>query len=616
VKRLYDVVAPEEGIQMPGDAEAVDAGMLREHLVRKHFLGVVIADLLKEIDEAIDSASLLDRWFGKKKSYPALKANLERLQKEVQSSALVGSEIPVLQKITRKWKTRSQIESGQTIKAKGGASAGVSGIKVSAQATVSDFDKTLEDNEIYNEYSDIVVRSFPFQAILEEIQDLLNEVGLARLVVFFDDFSELKFVDQKLFVDVVLVPLNNSSNDRIKLKIAGYPGRVYYGKIDSTKVDTISLDFSDLFEATEVQTMENSARDYAERLIQTRFNAFGESVEQYFESSIPITEHFQVLFQTTFNVPRLMGALLHICYLDRVSKGLSINPQALRLASRKYYEATIVQYFDRMNRFALEPFENKMDRQNQHGLLKCLVAEARRVRSGIQDGTIGGTYFRRLTNPPTSHFIVTPALEKVFHSLESNFFLTKYKNTRDKSGDPVIVYAFYYGLTEAERMSWGYPKGREYRNYFVQRSFDYSAVVHNFLTEKKTIRCNLCGQSFPLEDKPSFERYKWRCPECNDGTCSIVDLKDDFVREVEELKKDLLLEKVELEILNTLHEEKRRMRSGEISALIDATYQLVGKRTTKLQESGFVAKERDGTDGTMRNSITKKAINTYFRDTA
>jgi hypothetical protein len=283
VKRLYDIVVPEEVVHGSTGAENVDAGMLREHLVRKHFLGVVLSDLLKEIDAAIDSASLLDRWFGRKKSYPTLKASLERLQRDVNKSALVGSEIPVLQKITRKWKTRSQTETSQKSEGRAEGSVSTTGVKAGGHATVSDFDKTLEDNEIYNEYSDVILRSFPFHSILEEIQDLLAEVGLARLVVFFDDFSELKYVDQKLFVDVVLGPLNNSSNEKVKLKIAGYPGRVYYGKIDPTKVDTISLDFSDLFAAVEVQSMENSAVDYAERLIRTRFKAFDEPVEEYFD---------------------------------------------------------------------------------------------------------------------------------------------------------------------------------------------------------------------------------------------------------------------------------------------------------------------------------------------
>jgi hypothetical protein len=200
--------------------------------------------------------------------------------------------------------------------------------------------------------------------IIWEVQDLLAESGLKRLVVFFDDFSELRFVDQRLFVDVVLAPLNNSSNEAIKLKIAGYPGRVYYGRIDATKIDTISLDFSDLYEASEVQTMEQSAVNYATRLLTTRFSAFGEDIADYFDTSVPLEEHLRLVFQTTFNVPRLMGSLLHTCYLDRVSKGQTITQASVRLAARKYYEITILQYFDRLNRFALEPFENKLDRHN------------------------------------------------------------------------------------------------------------------------------------------------------------------------------------------------------------------------------------------------------------
>ena len=95
-------------------------------------------------------------------------------------------------------------------------------IKAGIHATLSDFDKSLDDNELYNEYSDIVLRSFPFDQIITEIRNLIAECGLKRLVVFFDDFSELKFVDQRLFVDVILAPLNNASNEAVKLKIAGY----------------------------------------------------------------------------------------------------------------------------------------------------------------------------------------------------------------------------------------------------------------------------------------------------------------------------------------------------------------------------------------------------------
>ncbi|MDD3814972.1 MAG: helix-turn-helix domain-containing protein [Desulfocapsaceae bacterium] len=398
------------------------------------------------------------------------------------------------------------------------------------------------------------------------------------------------------------------------MKIAGYPGRVYYGKIDPSKVDTVCLDFCTLYEATEVQEMEAAAIDYATRLLKTRFHAFGEDVADYFDSSTPFAEHMKLMFQASFNVPRLMGALLHTCYMDRISKGQTITQASIRLAARKYFESTISQYFDRMLRYALEPFENKLDRHNQKELLDCVVAEARSVRKQIQSGSLGGSFFKELNNPPTSHFVIQPSLEPLFRSLESNFLVSKYKDIRDKNGAPVVVYALYYGITETHRMTWGYPPGREYRNYFVQRCFDYSRAIQEFLARKQTIRCDHCGSCFPMEKQDSFELFKWQCPECKDGTCCIVVLAQEFRKEYDQLKEDVMLEPVELVILSTLHDEATQMRAGEISALLDVTYQLVGRRTSKMQEMGLVNKERGAADGHMRNAISERAETTYFSE--
>ena len=161
-------------------------------------------------------------------------------------------------------------------------------------------------------------------------------------------------------------------------------------------------------------------------------------------------------------------------------------------------------------------------------------------------------------------------------------------------------------------MSWGYPAGREYRNYFVQRCFDYSRVLQEFLAQKQTIRCEHCGSCFPMEKKESFELFKWLCPECKQGSCRVVILADDFQAEFRQLVKDTMIEPVELDILRVLHEERTRMRAGEISVLLDVTYQLVGKRTSKLQEMGLVEKERSSDDNRMRSGIASRAETTYF----
>lgn len=610
VKSLYDVLDLGETPREP-DLTEVDEGVYRSHLLRKAFLGEVLAQLLKEVDSICNDLSIWDRWRGLKKPYTQIREKLSELQRRVEHATLDEHELPVLQRMSRSYRTKQQEESAQTLGLGAEATSSVAGPGGKIRASATDFDKTLDDAEIYEEYSDIVVRTFPFEEILQELQDLLTESNMKRLVVFFDDFSELKFIDQRLFVDIILSPLNNSSKDTIKLKIAGYPGRVYYGRIDSTKVDTLSLDFSSLYEASEVQSMEQSAIDYATRLLSARFSAFNEDIQQYFDKSVPLQEHMRLIFETTFNVPRLMGSLLHTCYLDRVSQGQPVTQASLRLAAQKYYENVLSQYFDRFTRFALEPYDNKLDRHNQYELLKHIISEARAVRRKIAEGSLGGSYFEKIRNPPTSHFVVSPSLTDVFQALESNFLLSKYKETRDKDGKAVTVYALYYGLIESERLAWGYPPGRYYRNYFVQRGFDFTGAIHEFLSQNQTIRCDSCNGSFPLDQRASFEMYNWLCPECREGTCSIVNLGQDFEKEVEQLQGDLMLEPVELEILNVLSEEREAMRAKKISSLIDVTYQLVGKRTSKLRDMGLVIKQ-SGTDNIVHSEITDRARSTYF----
>ena len=113
-----------------------------------------------------------------------------------------------------------------------------------------------------------------------------------------------------------------------------------------------------------------------------------------------------------------------------------------------------------------------------------------------------------------------------------------------------------------------------------------------------------------MDKLKDFEFFKWKCPECDDGRCSVVRLADDYQNEIERLDEALMLEEVEIEILEVLSQENQRMRAKEISSFMDVTYQLIGKRTGKLQESGLVEKEHEGT--VVRNSITQKALDVYF----
>lgn len=610
VKSLHELLSSNEAAVQSIQDASISEPIFRAHSLRKAFLGAVISDLIKELKRVYETRSLIQRWVGSASGYDEVIAALEQLGANVKVAKLSQEEIPILRLISAKAKEATSKKESSTVSAKSAVKLGLKP-ELKSSGGYEAFDESIADNELYQEYADAVLRSFPFQELLARIRELLAGVKLGRLFVFFDDFSELAWIDQKLFVDVILSPLNNASDETIKLKVAGYPGRIYYGKIDPGKIDTVGLDFYQLYKSQEVQTSEAAAINYLERLLITRFRGFNQDISQYFDSTVPIADHYRLLFEVTLNVPRLIGYVLHFCYLDRVSKRQPITSASIRLAAQKYYETVVTQYFDRMNRFAMEPFERKLDRHNQQQLLRSLVEEARNVRRGISNGQIGGRYFEGLSNPPVSHFAVNPSMEKLLAALELNFLVTKYHEMRDKSGKDVSVYAFFYGLCEAERFPWGYPKGRrDDRSYFVQRCFNYNAAIQQFLSKNQTIRCDNCGACFGMEKRETVEFYKWRCPECQTGRCAILSLGDDFKREVETLKRDTMLPPVELEILESLNEEGGPMRAGEIAALIDATYQLVGHRTSKLHEMGLVHKTSK--EGVTRSRITDKSRQRYF----
>ena len=610
VKSLYELLTSADPVAQPAPEEHISQNILRAHLLRKSFLSAILGDLTRELQKAYQQSSLLDRWVGTARSYQTVIAELEALGESMASGALSSEELPILQMISTKTTKADSKKDSTKASVKAGVSVGLKS-QVSSGASLEGLEEAVSKREVYEQYSDAVLRSFPFQAYLERLRELLHSAGLHRLFIFFDDFSELSWLDQRLFVDIILSPLNNASDEMVRLKIAGYPGRVYYGKIDPGKVDHIGLDFYDLYKSSEIQASESSAVDYLQRLLERRFEAFRAKPADYFDQTVPLADYYRLLFEITLNVPRLIGYILHYCYLDRVSRHAPITLSSLRLAAQRYHESVLLPYFDRMNRFAMEPFDRKLDRRNQKGLLSALQAEAKNVRTGIRTGQIGGKYFTGVSNPPVSHFTVDPSMESILSSLELNMLVTKYHEMRDKSGKDIVVYAFFYGLCEAERFPWGYPRGRrDDRSYFVQRCFNYNAVIHNFLAKNETIECDSCHACFDMDMRKTIEFYKWRCPECQTGKCRVVSLNKEFEQEIGKLETATMLPTVEIDILQTLNEENEPMRAGEIAGLVDATYQLVGHRTTKLSEMGLVQKAT--VDNVTRSVITETARRRYF----
>lgn len=103
-----------------------------------------------------------------------------------------------------------------------------------------------EGNEVKrageSEYADLLLNVFNPADLIGKLKSVLQKAGFRHLFVLIDDFSELPMDPMRAVVDVLLAPLNNLSDEFIKLKIAAYPGRIYLGSIDRTKIDEVYLD--------------------------------------------------------------------------------------------------------------------------------------------------------------------------------------------------------------------------------------------------------------------------------------------------------------------------------------------------------------------------------------
>jgi hypothetical protein len=307
--------------------------------------------------------------------------------------------------------------------------------------------------------------------LIARLKEVLEKLGIRYLYVLVDDFSELPEEAMQIVVDVLLAPLNNWSDEFIKFKVAAYPGRIYYGAIDKTKVDEVYLDVFKLYGSGDVSRMEDSAIDFTRRLVSGRIEHFsGLSVKEFLEGDED--EIWRQLFYSSMANPRTLGWILSFVYESHLIRGRGIGLRAVQEAAERYYEEKIEAYFH-LGRFLHETFGERSSIFSLKELLETVVNRARELRTHASEmiKKIPGRH-------PTSHFHIPVSYEKLFSTLELNFFVTKYFEMTDRSGRKVSVFALNYGLCSKYDIRFGRPLGeREFRLYFVERFFDYSPLV-------------------------------------------------------------------------------------------------------------------------------------------
>ncbi|WP_459558270.1 hypothetical protein [Lacunimicrobium album] len=543
-------------------------------LLYREFIRSVINEIKSEIGKRLASswwAQIKERFTG---SAAELFEELDELITESDSKFTNISDIKVVE--------RKQLNS---LEQKSGFESSIVSKFSAAPNVVAKFGEeknNSQSTESHNEFTEVLLRVVNIRGLVERIKVLLTKLGIRNLYVLVDDFSELPEEAMKVVVDVLLAPLNNWSDEFVKFKIAAYPGRIYLGQIDKTKIDEIYLDLYKLYGSSDVVKMEEDGTDFTFRLVESRVRHHcGLAANDFFEGDL--SEIWRQLFFASMANPRILGYLLHFAYEGRLISGKKINLSAIHDASKRFYEEKIESYFS-MGRFLHESFAERASIFSLKELVESIVTRAKDLKKHESN------VIKKITGrPPTSHFHVPVEYEPLFSTLELNFFITKYFEMSDRSARKVTVYALNYGLCNKYNIGYGRPLGeREFRLYFVERFFDYTALVTAFLESNQEIVCESCGYRYSYENLPALQFYKMKCRECSAGSVRVENLSRKYSEELSAVNDNLLLPQTELGILQTLHVESEPLRAAHIAAELDCSYQLIGKRAKWLADKGLV----------------------------
>lgn len=617
VKTIYESsqtrLASIEGIE-----NYLSVDLAEKYLIERAFLQNTLTQILTEVSNKFDSAyqSLLET-LGLSK-VEEVKERLVEIKNNIEDNKYLNNiELPILKKIDHTNKTIKEVEKNKTDSIKGidiDGEIGAEGVKfgLKSESGFESKNKNKLTNENDLNFSSVFLQVFQIKDVIITIQEALSAIKIKHLYILLDDFSEIEDNSIRSFVDVILAPLNNWSEEFIKFKIAAYPNRIYYGKIDPGKVDVINLDFYNLYSEFERDKMESNAVDFTQRILKKRFEKFvGSPIENFFDTSRnSMDDYYLMLFQSSMNVPRILGYILSFCYQSRINFNNKINKTDIESASERYFSEKIHPFFE-TSTHSLISFEDKISILQLKNLLKKFLAKSNEIRKRIVTEDLRGSIYIK-SEPFSSHFHFDPRFEDFLKTLELNFFISKYNDMSDKDGTPVSIYCLNFGLCKKENLFWGKPNGSKYRKYFIERPFNYNKVITEFLSHSKRIVCSnpSCNKQFDIEQLEFIKFNNNKCNECHNEV--IIETLDKDVREIiNKIEKSKMLPSPEVKILQELKHNSSDTFAREIAEEIDLSKNIVAARAKKLDEKYELVKRNKVSGQPYKYELTAKGKD-YF----
>lgn len=605
VKKYTDALG-EEGINT-----------LNNYLLNKAFIAQFLTEVTTEISEHL-KIGLSQKLFTNRETYiDDARAQLMQWSEEVLTTDTYRDiALFVNAKFSEKDSFKKQSETAGSIEINGETCFSLSKVASKLGFNVKSRNSGIvaeeSAHELQKEYKEILTLYFDVKSLLGPIADVLRRAGFSKTYIFLDDFSEVEEFALKTLVDVLVAPLNNWSNDFYKYKIAAYPDRVYYGSIDKSKIDEVSIDFYDLYASKKISDLEQKAIDFTKRIFERRSGAF---LKKDFLEYVDINFRnifYEEVFKATMNNPRRMGYLLHYCFNSQIVHGHRITITAFRDATIKLFNEKDDAVFQD-NVKIQQAYGERLMVQSQRELLQAIIKRAKELPDELRID--GSAFFNKLPNIYTSHFYIHKEFEFLLATLEHNFFISKYHEQQDRDGQEVTVYSLNYGLCQKHGILFGRPEKTEQGKYYTERKFNYLPTIQLFLKKFITIKCSKCGREYPSEQLAALKLYDMLCPSCREGKCELSLGYKALVDEIEQKYKAIQLPVVDFEILRVIHGEPQEIwYPSLIAEEIDTNYQTVTSHAEKLIALALLSKQRKVINGRDRTiySLTALSQSRYF----
>ncbi|USK16836.1 hypothetical protein [Bacillus velezensis] len=556
---------------------------LNQLIILKTFLDEFSKSLKEELQNENNS---MFTWLSRKSRDRKIKSIIKKIEQIFTNRA----SIDVSKRVDKN--TKNNIAKATTLGAK--TKIGSNGI------IYPEIDSQIKkNNERYIETNEVFIKYLDLNNLILKIKEIVDTCRRSGIYVFIDDYSELKVEDRKMFTEYIIQPFYHIAKDCVFLKVAAYPDQIEFGNLESKKYDFISIDMYDIYGKTNITDLEEKATIFTKRLIVNRLSNYTSiQIEDLFDfnSFNSSDECFRYLFYASMCIPRELGIIMDNCLQSHVFHGKKVNKTALIEAAERAYRENIESFYSRKLAATDIDSNEKAELVLQQELITLLITIAQENKKALAG--IDNSYFRDLSEVPTSHFRVNKEYEEILAPLEFNNYIYKLGelvgkgSSKGLSNNTETLYSFNFGLCHTKKINYGKPIEKDSK-FYQQRALNYSIKVGDLLSESKSISCE-DGHTFGIEDLSLIQSLGMKCPTCIKEKGKLVSCKE--VRKINFDRPSVLEEvkwtEAEISILTAIYKYEIRGKENITASLleneIDLTSYSIGKRCQRLAEDNFV----------------------------